>query len=89
MIFNEELLSDDHFAQIHSSQQSEIITKHCAEVEECIRTARSRLEAERISANMCIQFQHECSSSVVRNALTRRVQELITKHWKTRTKEEV
>jgi hypothetical protein len=85
MMFNEELLSDERFAPLSNTQQSEIISKHCAEVEKYIRTASSRLEAERISANTCLQFQHECSSDLVRNALTRRVEELITKHWKNRT----
>jgi hypothetical protein len=81
MMFNEELLTVDRFAQLKSSQQYDIIAKHCSEVEERIRTASSRCEAERVSANTCLQFHHECPSALVRDALTRRVGELISKHW--------
>jgi len=85
MMFNEELLTDDRFMQMNSNQQSILITKHCAEVEEQIRAASSRLEAERVSANTCLQFQHECPNALVRDALTRRVGELISKHWPKKT----
>ena len=81
MIFNEELLPDDRFAQLNSTQQSEIIANHCAEIEELIRTASSRFEAERISADACLRFENECPSMLVRHALTHRVEEFITKYW--------
>ena len=81
MILNEELLSDERFAQFSTQRQSEIIAARCKEVEERIRTASSRLEAERESVGACLKFEKECSSMIVRNALTRRVEKLITKYW--------
>jgi hypothetical protein len=82
MILNEELLTDEGFARFGKQRQSEIIAKHCSEVEERIRTASSRLEAERGSAEACLQFEKECPSMLVRNALASRVEELIAKYWK-------
>ena len=81
MILNEELLSDERFAQFSTQRQSEIIAARCMEVEERIRTASSRLEAERESVGACLKFEKECFSMLVRNALTRRVEKLITKYW--------
>jgi hypothetical protein len=81
MIFNEELLTDNRFAQLNRAQQSNIIANHCAEIEERIRNASSRLEAERVLASTCLQFEKECPSMLVRNALTSRMEELIAKYW--------
>jgi hypothetical protein len=85
MIRNEELLNDQQFLQLNQMRQSDLIAKHCAGIEEHIRTALSRFEAERIAANTCLQFQHECTSALVRNVLTHRVEELMIKHWNQRT----
>ena len=81
MITNEELLSDERFAQFSTQHQTEIITAHCKDVEERIRSASSRLVAEREAVGGCLQFEKECPSMLVRSALTRRVEELITKYW--------
>jgi hypothetical protein len=81
MILNEELLSDIHFVQLRKQHQYEIISKHCVKIEERIRIALSRLEAERISADACLQFEKECPSMLLRNALIHRVEELIAKYW--------
>jgi hypothetical protein len=81
MVQNEELLNDQQFLQLSQIRQSDLIAKHCAGIEEHIRTASSRFEAERIAANTCLCFQKECSSVLVRNALTHRVEEFMTKHW--------
>jgi hypothetical protein len=81
MIFNEELLTDDRFARLNSTQQFDMIAKHCGEIEERIRTASSRIEAERNSTSACVQFEKECPSMLVRHALLRHVEELIVKYW--------
>jgi hypothetical protein len=81
MMFNEELLTDDRFARLNSTQQYEVIGKHCVDIEERIRTATSRLDAERNSTSACLQFEKECPSMLVRHALTRRVEELLIKYW--------
>ncbi len=81
MIYNEELLSDGGFSRLSSKQQFDIIAKHCVGIEKRIRSASSRSEAERISADECLRFQHECPSEMLRKALTQKVKELIIKHW--------
>ncbi len=81
MISNEELLSNDHFAFLNGDQQSDLLRKHCSVVEERIRTAPSRYDAERVAASTCIQFQQDCSSAMLRNALIHRVEDLLTIHW--------
>jgi hypothetical protein len=78
---NEELFSERQFLQLNQVSQSELIANHCAEIEEQIRDASSRLEAERISAGACLQFEKDCPSMLVRNALIRRIEELIGKYW--------
>ncbi|RPI05243.1 MAG: hypothetical protein EHM64_07190 [Ignavibacteriae bacterium] len=85
MIDNEELLTDNHFALLNGNQQSDILRNHCTEIEDLIRTASSRLEAERAAADTCIKFQHECSSALVRHALIHRAEEFLSKHWNNRT----
>jgi hypothetical protein len=81
MKFNEELLTDYQFGQLHRTRQTELIVSHCATIEEHIRHASSRLEAEQISSSACSEFKNECPSEIVRNALTRHVEDLIKKYW--------
>jgi hypothetical protein len=81
MTFDEELFNDHLFLQLEKNRQYELIAKHCADIEKQIRTASSRSDAERISTSACFQFENECPSNLLRNALTRRVKELIAKYW--------
>jgi hypothetical protein len=81
MIKNEELLSDERFVRFSTQHQSEIISLHCGEIEERIRTASTRLEAELGSAEACLQFEKECPSTLVKQAMTRRVENLIIQYW--------
>ena len=85
MILNEELLSDERFAQFSTRHQSEIISLYCTNLEERIRTASSRQETEHESVETCMYFEKECPSALVRNALNHRVQELLTKYWNQNT----
>jgi hypothetical protein len=78
---NEELFNERQFLQLNQAHQSELIANHCAEIEERVRNASSRLEAERVSASACLQFEKDCQSMLVRNALTHRMEELIAKYW--------
>jgi hypothetical protein len=46
MIRNEELINEQQFLQLNQMRQSELIAKHCSGMEERIRNARSKEEAE-------------------------------------------
>ena len=81
MRFNEELLTDQRYLRSNGNQQSEQIANHCVEIEDRIRLAPSRLEAVRLKELACTKFNQECQSSLVRAALTRYVEELISRHW--------
>ena len=81
MHFNEELLTDERYLRLTGKQQSEHIANHCAEIEDRIRLAPSRLEAVRLKELTCTKFKQECQSTLVRTALTRYVEELIARHW--------
>ena len=80
-MISEELFSEYQFLQLNKNRQFELIAGRCAEFENRIKAASSRLEAEQISANACSHFEEECPSSIVRNALTHHVEELIKNYW--------
>jgi hypothetical protein len=81
MHFNEELLTDERYRQLNGNQQSELVARHCADIEDRIRSAPSRLEALRLKELACSRFKQTCSSVLVRTALTRHVEELISRNW--------
>ena len=81
MILNEELLSDRRFAQSSAQHRSEIITFNRTGIEERIGTAAFRLEAEQEGAEVCLQFETECSSMQVRRAFIRKMEEVINNYW--------
>jgi hypothetical protein len=81
MHFNEELLTDERYQQLHGNQQSELIANHCGDIEERIRSASSRLEAVHLKELECTKFKQECQSTLVRTALTRYVEEIISRYW--------
>lgn len=81
MYSNEELLTDERYRQLDENQQSELITKHCADIEDRIRSAPSRLEALRLKESACSGFERACSSALVRTSLASHVEELISRYW--------
>ena len=81
MIRNEELINEQQFLQLNQTRQSELIAKHCSGVEECIRVAQSKEEAERIVSKACSMFESECTSSIVRMALSQSLQAKVTHYW--------
>jgi hypothetical protein len=81
MIQNEELFNEHQFLQLNQIRQSELITKHCSNIEERIRQARSKDEAEHIASDACRKFQDECASSIVRISLAKHVQEKVSQYW--------
>ncbi len=81
MYSNEELLTDERYRQLNKNQQSELIAKHCADIEEHIRLASSRLEAYRLKESACARFEQSCPSTLVRKALSVYLEEVISRNW--------
>jgi hypothetical protein len=81
MYINEELLTDKRYQQLHGNKQSELIANHCVDIEDRIRSAPSRLEAVRLKELECAKFKQDCQSTLVRTALARYVEELISCYW--------
>jgi ATP-dependent Lon protease len=81
MIQDEELINEQLFLQLNQIQQSELIAKHCTSIEERIRDARSKEEAEQIASKACSKFETECASSIVRMMLSQYIQVKVTQYW--------
>ena len=81
MVLEEELFNEQQFLQRNQIQQSELITKYCAGVEERIRSAVSKEDAELIANAACDKFKSECTSEIVRKALTKYMQLKISQYW--------
>jgi hypothetical protein len=81
MIRDEELINERQYLRLNQTRQSELIAKHCREIEESIRGAHSKEEAEQISSKACTKFESECTSSIVRMALAQYIQDKITHYW--------
>ena len=78
---NEELLNENLFIRLNNKRQSELIGKHCASIEEKIRAARSRTEAESITKKACKEFGIECSSKIVKKMLTDYINRKLNQYW--------
>jgi hypothetical protein len=81
MYMNEELLTDERFLRLDANRQSELITEYCADIEDRIRSAPSRLEALRLSESSCTRFEQACPSALLRKALETHIEELILQYW--------
>ena len=81
MIRNEELINEQQFLQLNQVRQSELIGKHCSGIEQRIRDARSKEEAEQIASKACSKFENECTSSIVRVALAQYIQVKVMHYW--------
>ena len=81
MIQNEELINEQQFLQLNQIRQSELITNYCSGIEERIRNAQSKEEAECIAGAACNKFESECVSSIVRMMLSQYIQVKVTQYW--------
>ncbi len=81
MEFNEELLTDERFERLNTNRQSELIAEYCADIEDRIHSASSRLEALRLAESSCTRFEQTCLSTLVRKALERHIEGLILQYW--------
>jgi hypothetical protein len=81
-MISEELLPDENrFIRLDQSQQSELIAKHCAGIEQRIQNTHSRKEAETIADEACGKFETECPSDILRRGLLLRVREMVEHRW--------
>ncbi len=62
-------------------RQLDLVSSYCSGIENEIRTAPSRADAETIIRNICGYFERECSSVIVRNALGEYIGELFRRYW--------
>jgi hypothetical protein len=76
-----ESLTDRQFQDLGQNQQVEMLAHHCAGIEEKIRSAQSREEAERAADVSCGRLQEACLSSLVQGALVRHTREIIDQYW--------
>ena len=81
MYSNEELLTDERYRQLNKNEQSDLIAKHCAGIEERIRSASSRLHALQLKESECARFEQSCPSALVRKALNVYLEDLISRNW--------
>ena len=76
-----ESITDQQFLDLGQQRQVEILAEHCAGIEEKIRSAESRKEAENIADITCGKLKEVCFSKLVQGALTRRTQDLVEEYW--------
>jgi len=76
-----ESMTDQQFNDLGERRQIEIIADHCGGIEEKIRSAHSRKEAEMIAGETCGRFQESCFSALVQRALVERTNKIIELHW--------
>ena len=81
MIEDEELMEEQKFLQLNQVRQSELISQHCSNIEERIRSAQSKEAAEQIASKACDEFEIECASSIVRMALAQYIQAKVARYW--------
>ena len=76
-----ESITDQQFLSLGQQRQVEILAEHCADIEEKIRSAQSRTEAQTIADSTCGKLQEACLSNLVQRALVRRTREFIEQYW--------
>ena len=74
----DELASDE---LMQPGRQQEVIGLHCAGLEEQIKSAPTRLQAERVLADACEGFDRVCESSILRTFLKQYVHRLFLRYW--------
>ena len=75
---NGELTSD---GPIRDHRQEKLIREYCRGIDERIRTAPSKEEAERIVQDACRAFDQACESDLVRDYLKQYVNDLFVRQW--------
>jgi hypothetical protein len=81
MMEDEIILNEQQFLQLGEERQLLLLAQHCIGIENAIRGAISRDGAERIADDACRRFNIDCSSTIVRGALRRYIQNMINEHW--------
>ncbi len=76
-----DLMTDRQFVDMGEERQALILAKNCSGLEEKIRSAGSRSEAQQVGHRACETLQDACESRMVRRALVQRMEELIKEYW--------
>jgi hypothetical protein len=76
-----ESITDQQFTDLGQNRQLEILSEHCAGIEDRIRRAPSRKEAEAMTQQTCEELREACISELVQGALLRRTEEIVERHW--------
>jgi len=66
-------------------RQADLIRQYCKGLDERIRAAKSKEQAERLVNETCQHFERTCESKVVRSFLKRYVHNLFVKSWNQRS----
>ncbi|MEX1277198.1 MAG: hypothetical protein WEB62_02875 [Bacteroidota bacterium] len=78
MAMQDELIFDE---PLHPDRQREAIGLHCAGLEERIKSAPTRLQAEKVLTEVCDGFDQACESSIVRTYLKQHAHKLLLQYW--------
>lgn len=70
---------------MHPARQQEMIGLYCAGLEERVRSAPTRLQAEQVLSEACDGFDQACESSIVRAYLKQYAHKLLLQYWFSRT----
>jgi hypothetical protein len=62
-------------------RQEDLIWQHCRGIDERIRSAQSKDEAQRLVEESCRHFEQSCESKVVSTFLKKYLHDLYEKEW--------
>jgi len=75
---NDELTLD---GPLSDHRQEDLIREYCQGIDERIRSAASKEEADRIVQDACRAFDQACESDLVRGFLKQHVNDLFIRQW--------
>ncbi|NUN71089.1 MAG: hypothetical protein HUU02_15415 [Bacteroidetes bacterium] len=81
MTAHEEVIHDGTFRSLSDRQQSELIGRYCAPVMERLSHITERSDAVRAIDAACAEFDAQCHSMLVRQAVRRRMDALLIERW--------
>ena len=78
---NEEAYLEERYTAVLSPLDEELIEKYCSGMEEKIRLARHRKEAELIVHDACREFENLCENDALVTFLKRHVFNVFQEFW--------
>ena len=79
----DEISAGRSFTPKEASRQEELIARHFGDVEERVRSAGSRMQAQITADKVMDGFQTECLSEILPEFLKIYLSTLVEKYWKT------